>query len=145
MSITNAPQFSAAEQCALRTFVSTVPTAMNRIKPTPLSDTKKRTNPNNSTVPRMSTHSAEEIAPDDGSENYECCLVRVLRIVVRDGTMGLYKTIKVKQEVGYWLRTFRFNLFYSHPLYTTIKEDMQLDIKVNLVIIYIIFHVNLRC
>ena len=63
--------------------------------------------------------------------------------------MGLYKTInKVKQEVGYWLRTFRFNLFSSHPLYTTIKEDMQLDIKVNLAIIYIIYiiiHVNLRC
>ena len=83
---------------------------------------------------RKSNNSAEEIAPDDDTENHECCLVRVLRIVVRDGSMGRYKTVKIKQEVRYWLRTFRLNL------YTTVKEDMQqlqLEVKVYLAVNYI--------
>ena len=121
---------------AMRTFVSAVPTAQNPIKPTPLSETPlvgKLPSVNDSDLyaqPRKTRHSAEEIAPDDGTVIFESCLVRVLRIVQRQGKEATYKTVKVKQEMGYWLRTFRFNIFSSHPLYNTIKEDMKLDVKV---------------
>ena len=120
----------------MRTFVSAVPTAQNPIKPTPLSETPlvgKLPSVNDSDLyaqPRKTRHSAEEIAPDDGTVIFESCLVRVLRIVQRQGKEATYKTVKVKQEMGYWLRTFRFNIFSSHPLYSTIKEDMKLDVKV---------------
>ena len=68
---------------------------------------------------------------------FEACFVRVLLIKDRTGTQGPYKTIKVKQELGFWLRTFRFNVFPTHPLYDTIKVDMQLDLKVILVIYHL--------
>ena len=78
----------------------------------------------------LSDHSVKEIAPDDDTVIYECRLVRVSRIVERQGKEATYKTVKVKQETGYWLRTFRFNIFSSHPLYNTIKEIMKLKVKV---------------
>ena len=85
-----------------------------------------------STTPSTGTpENPATVTATPDSELFECALVRVLQIVNRTGTQAPYKTVKVKQELGYWFRTFRFNLFPSHPLYTTIKPDMSLDIKVS--------------
>ena len=68
--------------------------------------------------------------PHTASFPFESCFVRVLRIDNRTGKAGQYKTVKVKQELSFWFRTFRFNIFPGSPMYDTIREDMQLDVKV---------------
>ena len=100
----------------------------------------------NSSPPTDTTQSPAPTTSPTDSELFESCLVRVLRIANRTGMHGAYKMVKVKQELGYWHRTFRFNLFNSHPLYNSIKPDMPLDVKVRNVILDFIstlyFHFN---
>lgn len=61
----------------------------------------------------------------------DTCLVVVENVdLQKEGGWGEYKKVSVKQETGYWLKTFNFNMFTSHKLYQTINTDTKLLIKV---------------
>ncbi len=63
--------------------------------------------------------------------DYNTCLVVVEHAdVQKEGDWGEYKKVIVKQETGYWLNIFNFNMFTSHELYETIDTDMKLLVKV---------------
>ena len=65
------------------------------------------------------------------SVNSDTCLVAIESVsLMKEGEWCEYKKITVKQETGFWLKTFIFNMFVSHGLYRKVTRDMKLLVKV---------------
>ena len=60
----------------------------------------------------------------------DICFVKVVECVEKSSDITKFKTVSVVEEIGYWLRTFHFNIFANHCLYDDIQEGMSLKVKV---------------
>ena len=69
---------------------------------------------------------------------FDICFVQVLDVVDKQSEFGQFRTVTVFEEIGYWLRTFHFNIFPNHKLFNDIEVGMTLKVKVisYLVILY---------
>ena len=57
-------------------------------------------------------------------------LVKVVRIDLRQGLLGLFKTVTLIEETGHWHTKLFCNVFSSHSVFNNLKKDMKLNIKV---------------
>lgn len=79
----------------------------------------------------METTVARIMADIVGVIEEETALVTILRVNERQGKNGTFKTLKVKEEQGWWFRTFRVNVFPHRKEYHDLKEGVQLIVRVS--------------
>ena len=62
--------------------------------------------------------------------NVSYAFVKITDVSLGEFSGGVFKQVRVIEEVGYWMNKFSFNIFPDNSLYTLMERGTTLYVKV---------------